>query len=244
MQLIITLVLVAPCLCINLPHSFKKCTLEQPDSKKCVKEAAEYNVHLLIHPFKDLHLPGLKPLLIPSLSIGSGKRAVAVEQHFNDCNIYGFDHVELEKFEFHFDKKFLEMDAHFAEITKKCHYQLNGRVLLLPIRGEGDSTIVLRNMKISGFLPYQEVKRSGKTYLSFDSHNVTFDVGSVYFHFDNLFNGDRGLGDSLNKVLNDNWKQVFDDVKPNYSKVMDDIIQSLLNQFFGRVSLEDAFSTQ
>ena len=154
------------------------------------------------------------------------------------------------------------MDAHFAEITKKCHYQLNGRVLLLPIRGEGDSTIVLSkfrykwlllvllrylflgNMKISGFLPYQEVKRSGKTYLSFDSHNVTFDVGSVYFHFDNLFNGDRGLGDSLNKVLNDNWKQVFDDVKPNYSKVMDDIIQSLLNQFFGRVSLEDAFSPQ
>jgi hypothetical protein len=64
-----------------------------------MREAAAFNMHQLVHPFRDIQLPGLKPLKIPALTIGSGKRAVAVEQHYTDCNIYGFDHPEFDTFE-------------------------------------------------------------------------------------------------------------------------------------------------
>lgn len=88
---------------------------------------------------------------------------------------------------------------------------------------------------------YEIVKRHHKTYLKFVEHHVTLDVTHVYFHFDNLFNGNKALGDNINQVLNDNWKEVFEDVKSGYCEVMSEIIQSLLNNFWSAVALEDAF---
>ncbi|XP_044260824.1 protein takeout-like [Tribolium madens] len=238
---IIILVVALKCQAVKFPHSFKTCKRSDPDFKKCVKEAAEYNIHQLVHPFKDLKLPGLKPLLIPTLVIGSGKRAVAVEQRFHNCNLHGFEHISFQKFEFDFEKNTLNFDSLISEVTKKCDYQLSGRVLLLPIQGEGESTVVLKNVKIAGYVKYETVKRSGKTYLKFVDHRISLDVSHVYFHFDNLFNGDKALGDNINTVLNDNWREVFEDVKSGYSEVMSEIIQSLLNNFWSVVSLEDAF---
>ncbi|EFA05636.1 Circadian clock-controlled protein-like Protein [Tribolium castaneum] len=239
--LLIVFVVALKCQAVKFPHTFKLCKRSDPDFPKCLREAAEFNIHQLVHPFKDLRIPGLKPLLIPSLVIGSGKRAVAVEQRFHNCNFHGFEHVLLEKFEFDFKKNTLIIDSHIPEVTKKCDYKLSGRVLLLPIQGEGESTIVLKNVTIAGYFNYETVKRSGKTYLRFVDHHLSLDVSHVYYHFDNLFNGDKALGDNINKVLNDNWSEVFEDVKGGYSEVMNQIIQTLLNNFWSVVSLEDAF---
>jgi hypothetical protein len=63
----------------------------------------------------------------------------------------------------------------------------------------------------------------------------------VSYNFENLFNGDKQLGDNINRVLNDNWKEVFDDVKADYIKVVDRIIVQLFNNFFSKVSQEEAF---
>jgi hypothetical protein len=45
------------------------------------------------------------------------------------------------------------------------------------------------------------------------SCNVTLNPELISFNFENLFDGNKELGDNTNQVLNDNWKEVFDDVK-------------------------------
>jgi hypothetical protein len=45
------------------------------------------------------------------------------------------------------------------------------------------------------------------------SCNVTLNPELISFNFENLFDGNKELGDNTNQVLSDNWKEVFDDVK-------------------------------
>lgn len=64
----------------------------------------------------------------------------------------------------------------------------------------------------------------------------------VTFNFDNLFDGDENLGNNINKVVNDNWKEVFGDVKSNYEEAFATIIQSLFNNLLGKVPIAELFN--
>jgi hypothetical protein len=59
-------------------------------------------------------------------------------------------------------------------------------------------------------MQYEEVKKKGKTHMKFVSGKGTFKPSSIVFHFDNLFNGDKLLGDEINRVVNENWKLLFE----------------------------------
>jgi hypothetical protein len=97
------------------------------------------------------------------------------------------------------------------------------------------------NHNVSALFDYEEKMKKGKTFIKIISSNVSMDPEFVSYNFENLFNGDKQLGDNINRVLNDNWKQVFDEVKDDYIEVINRILVQLLNNFFSKVSLEDAF---
>lgn len=40
--------------------------------------------------------------------------------------------------------------------------------------------------------------------------------GGIKFNYENLFDGNKLLGDNVNKVLNDEWEAVYKDVGRNY----------------------------
>lgn len=71
--------------------------------------------------------------------------------------------------------------------------------------------------------------------------NYSFDPQHIKFNFENLFNGDKTLGDNINKVLNENWVSVWNDVQGSYREVFKRIFGTLINDFFSTISKEDAF---
>jgi hypothetical protein len=118
---------------------------------------------------------------------------------------------------------------------------MDGKILLLDIKGEGPSVITLFNNTVDCFLKYEEVKKNGKTYMHFVDSKLKMEPEKVTFRFDNLFNGDKALGDNINAVLNDNSKEVFADMKEAYVETVNQILIGLINRFFGKLSIEEAF---
>ncbi|KAJ3618237.1 hypothetical protein MTP99_006258 [Tenebrio molitor] len=226
---------------VKLPPNFQKCNRKQPDLKECVLKAAQHGVPQLTRPFKNLNLPSLDPFIVPAITIKAGSGKVAINQDLKDCNHHGFNKMQLDQFEFDFEKKSLRVKGMFPKITITCQYELDGKVLLLPIKGKGGSTVVLDNLQVVNLLGYEEVRKNDKTYARFVKSDLDMSPGLIHFNFDNLFNGDKALGDSINKVMNENWKEVFEDVKSDYTETVNRILLSLLNGFFSKVSIEEAF---
>ncbi|XP_044260355.1 protein takeout-like [Tribolium madens] len=236
------LVFLAVVQSVKLPPNFRKCNRNQPDLKQCVLEAAQHAVPQLTKPFPHLNIPNLEPLLIPELDIiKNGQGKVAVNQYYSNCLFYGFSSIKFDQFEFDFDKKTLEVKGVFPEIKKNCHYKMDGKILLLPVKGEGPSTIVLKNVKTVCRLHYEEISNNGKTYLKFTKSDLDIEPDFVNFNFENLFNGDKALGDNINKVLNENWQDVYHDLKDDHIQVLNKILLNLMNNFFAKVSVEEAF---
>lgn len=58
---------------------------------------------------------------------------------------------------------------------------------------------------------------------------MIIDNGSL--NFENLFNGNKVLGDTVNQFINDNWPRVF----PEFSRPLFDIFSSILKKFIQNV---------
>lgn len=65
-----------------------------------------------------------------------------------------------------------EMYGSFPKIVLKGKYVADGRILILPIRGDGDAEIVLHNPKFSVKFKPGTQQRNGRTYLSVDKLKV------------------------------------------------------------------------
>lgn len=60
-------------------------------------------------------------------------------------------------------------------------------------------------------------------------------------HFGNLFNGDKMLGETTNHFLNENWQDIFNEIKGSIFDAFSLIAQSMLNNMFAHHDYNDLF---
>lgn len=59
---------------------------------------------------------------------------------------------------------------------------------------------------------------------------------------DNLYNGDKLLGDSTNLFLNENWEEIYNELKRSIFDAFGLIIQNVMNQVFRKIPYNELFS--
>ncbi|XP_050348729.1 protein takeout-like [Nymphalis io] len=111
--------------------------------------------------------------------------------------------------------------THKTEIDLQCsvtligNYSLSGKLLLLPIEGEGKYKIKIQDVVVKVVLDIEERESAGERYWMVNGFKHTADVlGRVQFNFQNLFNGNRQLSDPVHEFANTNWKDIFQEVAP------------------------------
>lgn len=65
----------------------------------------------------------------------------------------------------------------------------------------------------------------------------------LYIQLDNLFNGNKVLGDTMNSFMNENWKEIFDELKPGILEALGSVIVNIANNVFDRVPYDTMFDT-
>lgn len=60
---------------------------------------------------------------------------------------------------------------------------------------------------------------------------------------DNLFNGDKLLGDTTNMFLNENWEEVINELKPALRNAMGIITGNVIRSVFEKYPYEDFWTT-
>lgn len=120
-------------------------------------------------------------------------------------------------------------------------YDVAGRVLILPVQGKGDSEITLNKVKLQVQYTMKVEERDGKKYAQVDQLKFDFTPSSMKIKLENLFNGDKLLGDTTNLFLNENWHSIFLELKPEFVKAFGDIVKRLINGVFQKLPYETAF---
>lgn len=88
------------------------------------------------------------------------------------------------------------------------------------------------------------VEKNGKQYIHIPTNKfkLTFDTTRMYLRLDNLFNGDRALGDNMNLFLNENWKDILQELKPAVRETFAQILSGIINSVFDKVPYSEMFN--
>nr|CAD7411581.1 unnamed protein product [Timema cristinae] len=83
---------------------------------------------------------------------------------------------------------------------------------------------------------------NGKEYWRVIGSDVPkFYVTRAYIHIDNLFNGDKVLGETTNLFLEENWKELVKDFEPLFSGALDSLLKQVLGPIFDKVPYDEIF---
>lgn len=133
------------------------------------------------------------------------------------------------------------MDATVPKISITGKYKINGRVLVLPIRGEGNADLVFDNAKLVIKYKPKVIEKRGKEYIQTERFQLDFDTTRLHINLENLFNGDKALGDNMNLFLNENWRDILNELKPAITFAVEEILKGIINRIFIRVPYADIF---
>ncbi|KAJ0173352.1 hypothetical protein K1T71_011528 [Dendrolimus kikuchii] len=220
----------------SLPAEFTRC--KQNDSKlnDCLKAAVPDALRRMKQG-----IAIQEPLFVSGINIESGAGPVVITQNYKNIKLYGLTDSVLTSYKADLKNYRLRTDSHTPKMEFIGDYVMKGRILVLPIQGKGIANITMQSLVVKHDIIGEPVIKDGKTYMHIKDYKVKFIPKKVSLYFTNLFNGDKRLGDQMNKFLNENSDLVFNELKESYEKSLSSVFQDVTNKIFDRVPMNQIF---
>ncbi|XP_013192569.2 circadian clock-controlled protein daywake [Amyelois transitella] len=217
--------------CWALPT--QKCKIEDA---ACLKAAAQSMVPTLAAGMPEMKTEPLDIMRVESIKVD----LAGLKLNIKDADVKGLKKTVIDKISIDMAKKEIYLVYH-ADILMKGHYKASGRLLILPISGDGETVIKLKNLQMEMTIPFDIIKNSdGKDVLDLKSYKFKYDVKTnANFHMTNLFNGNKVLSDTLHNFMNENWKALSIEFGAPMLESPNAKIFNTLKKFFKAQPLED-----
>nr|CAD7432248.1 unnamed protein product [Timema monikensis] len=185
---------------LKLPTYLRPCSRNDPNLNECILKVAREGAPSIIKGDRKYNIPVLNPLYIKELRVEdtSSTQTATLNIVLQDLYLHGLTEANIVAIKLDLKAKNLEIDLSLPTFFINFKYEINGKILVLPINGKGDGTLNLTNTNIQMHLDYDFVKKGDKTvYASVTGNKLDFSIGNLVVYLDNLFNGDKALGESL-----------------------------------------------
>lgn len=228
---------------MKLPDDFKLCHLG-PDFEKCLKPAIEESLPLFDKGIPSLGLPALNPLHVDIVDVSRGTGPVSLSVIITDASVYGLSIFTVKSIKWIESTTTLDVVTFSEIVNTEGNFVADGRVILFPIKGEGRANITFYGVTTHHeiFGTFQTIDE--ETYWMINNYKLDYDVEKMEVFFNNLFNGDKLLGDATNRILNENWKLFFEALKPDFVETMRVIGQNFSQILFSKIPIHNIFLEQ
>lgn len=219
------------------PEWLKTCKRSDPNENQCFKHLFEGMFPSLAKGIPEIGVKKFEPLYIDSVSISKGSGNLVLSGGFKHLIVKGPSNATVENAVLDFDKNILNFDLKIPLLRINAKYNLNGNILLLPLLGNGDVTMLLSDVKTSVYTDIS-IKGIPEDAIRMETMKVTFIVGGMRIHLTNLFNGNEILAASLNAFLNQHSHEIISELRPDLEAGLSDIFKGLWNNVFSKIPLK------
>ncbi|XP_011306432.1 protein takeout-like [Fopius arisanus] len=220
----------------DLPSSFKICKMNDPNLEECFAAAAQQAIIAMAPGIKSLKLLPIDPLSVDKVTIGEGGGAVRLKQSYKNIKLYGLSKgLEISDYKVDLPNLIFESNSFNPQVDFVADYEVEGKVLLLPVHGHGRSNITMLNLKTKNKFSGEKYEKDGETYMRIKKYKVKFNPEKVLLNFENLFDGNEALSKQMNEFLNENADTIFKDLQSSYEETFGLVFTDMGNQIFSRV---------
>ena len=229
---------------IELPSNFKLCNRALPDKEyyDCIASSVKEAVVSLAGGLKNFKILPVEPLAVDSVSIGEPHGSVALKQEYRNIKLHGLTKgIQVKNYHIDWDKCLLSSDSTNPQVDFVADYRIDGKILLLPVRGSGKSNITMYDLNTHNDIYCEKYQKNGETYLRVKKYIVKFSPSRVAMRFDNLFDGDSILGEQMNRFINENSDLLFKELQAPYEETFGLVFTKISNDIFSRVPFNKIF---
>ncbi|XP_045459571.1 circadian clock-controlled protein daywake-like [Melitaea cinxia] len=218
----------------DLPDYMHQCDLDSKVFQKCVREEIEKSLPHFTKGIPKLGVASIDPVDLDDILIdGNG-----LKLKFTNAQLHGLSKMKLSDFEVEFadDNEKFNL-ALVANLSLTAKYNADGKILILPIKGDGDALIKCKNVEVEIASKLSHVKGDSGEHFKLTVPNYKYKIQSTNFDLKNLFNGNKQLADTTIQFANQNWEQLMDELAPPVIKQIVKTIVKTINKFFSKITI-------
>ncbi|XP_069681788.1 circadian clock-controlled protein daywake-like [Periplaneta americana] len=222
---------------LKLPPYITACSVKDPDLNSCVLKQAKVALPELIKGDPKYKFPVLDPMIVEKLVI---KGALNIEAE--DLVVKGIRNTTLKSIDFDLKKKTMVMELIGPEVHFEGKYRVEGKLASLPMNGKGTLEVSLYDLYVKYTTHYElKTMKDGLKYLDFKDYEVECEPKGVKSQLNNLFNGNKVLGDAMNDFINNNWRDVLKEIGPSLYDALAGVAHKIFQDTFMTVPYKDIF---
>ncbi|KAJ8723086.1 hypothetical protein PYW08_002998 [Mythimna loreyi] len=225
-HLCVVLCLAACAYAGTLPSFITPCSRSDPELNSCIEKVITAGGAKFTEGIPELGIKPLDPVELGTVFVDNP----ALKLTFTDTVVTGLKGFRVNSYKINPDKGKATLDF-TANVTLKAHYVMDGQVLILPIRGNGQSRIKITNLNI--VVKYDFVEKDGHWIVP--SYKDHYKMDRAQFKFTNLFNGNKELAQTTERFTNENWEIIMSEIAPPAIKQIIKKCVDQVKKFFGAI---------
>ncbi|KOX75423.1 Protein takeout [Melipona quadrifasciata] len=217
------------------PTSFLKiCHQNDTFLNDCIMESVVSLKPYLKSGIPGLGIPACEPFRLEEIEIDQTSGPIHIRAIYNNVSIYGGTNFVPKSIRFDLEENIIHVNLYFPRLEMIANYIMDGRILMLPITGNGVAHGNFTDIDVIMALQLTRYwdQRTGLIHQRVEYIYVDFDIGYATVYLDNLFDGDETLSAAMNLFLNDNWNTVIAEIKPKLEETIATLIMDFTNVIF------------
>ncbi|KAJ2950997.1 hypothetical protein O0L34_g5373 [Tuta absoluta] len=182
----------------------------------------------------ELGLEGIDPLTLSDLSATAG----TFKLKSTNVVVKGLKKIEIREMKWNLEK----LEGHtriYGNLTFLSDYEAEGRVLIFPITGNGKLTCKMYNTDMLIKWKLRKYKdENGVEHLESYDYRPSQSYGDVKLHLSNILGG-AAIGETINQVLNENWRDLMAEVGPPYIKAVAEKVHQSINKLYSQIPYDE-----
>ncbi|XP_068158042.1 uncharacterized protein [Drosophila tropicalis] len=157
---------------------------------------------------------------------------------------YGFENTTITKL-IGFGKdpttEYMEIHGNIPSLIHKGKYLANGQILLVHLNATGESTSDFQNFHFILKLKVRMEYRNNKRYLKIYELVPRVSLDRWIIWLEDFFPENSDLTTAVNKVINSNWVEFWNELEPAILDVFTDVFTHLVGDVFQKTPYDDLF---
>jgi len=220
----------------ELPKGLETCRRSDTNINNCLVKTIHGGLNFFKKGYSPLKIPILDPYHVKFIEAqhAQGNSNFNLRSSLKNANVIGLiETTKITRVASKFGKKFaLKVETFSDNFEISGDYTMKGQILVLPINGIGKCNVSMTDVKAVLDFRGDFIEKNGETYVNLSSLKVKLTPKHTYFLFENVFNGDPTLSQTINSFMNENWLEVTNTLVPGYEDKLGEEFKVVANFVF------------
>ncbi|KAK3919636.1 Protein takeout [Frankliniella fusca] len=230
---------------VQIPASWGTCSrsLEQGALEQCLRAAMQRALTDLSRGSAALGTRPLDPLRLQSVRLLQGEAGtgpLTLDMTFHDAEVEGLRSAEVQRVRADLARGEIVADLRAASLQLRGPYEVRGRILLIPVNGNGMGIVRMDNATMRLAI-HGHVERGNDQNSRLSVDAVDFDMVPEKTHFKFINEAKATQVEIMSRIVNDNDKAIMEALRPSISATFAKEIKDYATTIFNQVAFDDVF---